>query len=133
MPTFSMSSYRSCFHFPSSSLHTLESKHDWGTPLRTLRTFLRTLIHFFFIFLWFVLDLSFFFMENEIIVFQILYKHIKYLLFSLLKVKIIKFIQCGPYFINGPKFPEISFLKTFYITIGHLVFVTFIHFMCINT
>jgi hypothetical protein len=51
---------------------------------------------------------SFFFMSSEIILFQILYKFLKYLLFSLMKVRIIKFIQCGPCFIqmaeNSQKF-----------------------------
>jgi hypothetical protein len=47
--------------------------------------------------------LPFSLMSNEIILFQILYKHLKYLFFSLIKVKIVKFIQCGPCFINGPK------------------------------
>jgi hypothetical protein len=60
-------------------------------------------------------------MSNEIILFQILYRHLKYLFFSLIKVRIIKFIQCGPCSINGPKFQEISFFETFYIVLGHLV------------
>jgi hypothetical protein len=73
-------------------------------------------------------------MSNEIILFQILYMPLEYLFFSLMKVRIVKFIQCGPYSINGPKFLEISFLKTFYIVIEHLIFVTLIHFMyIINT
>jgi hypothetical protein len=72
-------------------------------------------------------------MSNEIILFQILYRHLENLLFSLMKVNTIKFIQCGPCFINGPKFPEISFFETFYIVIGHLVFVTLIYFMYIST
>jgi hypothetical protein len=29
-------------------LHTLGSKHDWSTPIGTLRTLLKTLIHLFF-------------------------------------------------------------------------------------
>ncbi len=45
----------------------------------------------------------YFLMLNEIILFQILCRPLKYLFFSLIKVKIIKFIQCGPHFINGPK------------------------------
>jgi hypothetical protein len=36
-----------------------------------------------------------------------------------MKVRRVKFIQCGPYSINGPKIPKISLLKTFYIAIGH--------------
>jgi hypothetical protein len=74
----------------------------------------------------------FFFVSNEIILFQILYRLLKFF-FSLMKVKIVKFIQCGPCFINGPKFQEIWFLKKNYIIIGHLVLATFIHFTPINT
>jgi len=59
------------------------------------------------------LTFHFFFMLNEIILFQILCKPLKYLFFSFMKVKIIKFIQCGPCFINGQKFQEIDFLKFF--------------------
>jgi hypothetical protein len=61
-------------------------------------------------------------MSNKIILFQILYKHLEYMFFSLMKIRIIKFIQCGPCFINGSKLLEISFFEFFYITIGHLVF-----------
>ncbi len=43
-----------------------------------------------------------------------------------MKIRIIKFIQCAPCSINGPKFPEISLFETYYIVIRHLVFVTFI-------
>jgi hypothetical protein len=50
-----------------------------------------------------------------------------------MKIKIIKFIQCGPCFINGLKFQEISFFETFYIVIRHLVFVTLIYFLYIST
>ncbi len=56
-----------------------------------------------------------------------LYEPPKYLLFSPMKVKIIKFIQCGPYSINGPKFSKKWFFQTFYIALRHLVFVIFIH------
>jgi len=70
-------------------------------------------------------------MSNEIILFQILYKHLEYLFFSFIKLRIVKFIQCGPLSINGPKFLEISLFEKNYITIGHLVFVTFIHLMYI--
>jgi len=49
----------------------------------------------------------FFFMSNEIILFQTLCMFPKYLLISLMKVKIVKFIQCGACSINGPKFPKI--------------------------
>jgi hypothetical protein len=72
-------------------------------------------------------------MSNEVILFEILYKPLNYLFFSLMKMKIIRFIQCGPCSINGPKFLEIFFFEIFYITIGHLVLVTFIHFIHINT
>jgi hypothetical protein len=44
-----------------------------------------------------------------------------------MNVKIIKFIQCGPCSINGPKFPKNSFFEILYIAIGHLVLVTFEH------
>jgi hypothetical protein len=63
-------------------------------------------------------------MLNEIVLFQILYKHLEFFLKSLLSVKIVKFIQCGPCSMNGPKFPKISFFETFYITIRHLIFIT---------
>ncbi len=79
-------------------------------------------IHFFFHFshdvLYFTLFLK---MSNEIILFQILCRPLKYLLFSLIEVGIIKFIQCGPCSINGPKFPKNSLFETFYIIIVHLV------------
>jgi hypothetical protein len=84
-------------------------------------------------FLWFVLGFPLFFMSNNLIFSKILYKHLEYLLFSLMKARIIKFIQCGPCFINGPKLFEISLFEFFYITIGHLVFITLIHFMYIST
>jgi hypothetical protein len=61
--------------------------------------------------------------------FQILYRFLKYLFFSFMKVRIVKFIQWGPCSINSPKFPKIWFFETFYITIRHLVLVTFIHFI----
>jgi hypothetical protein len=75
----------------------------------------------------------FFLMSNEIIFFQILYRPLKYLLFSLMKVRILKFIQCGPCSINVPKLPKFWLLKTFSIMTGHLVLVTFIHFIHIST
>jgi hypothetical protein len=65
--------------------------------------------------------------------FQILCKLLKYLLFSLMKMKIIKFIQCGPCSINGPKFLKIWHFEIFYIAIRQLVLVTFIHFIHIST
>jgi len=67
------------------------------------------------------------------IFFQILCKHLKYLLFSLMKMKILNFIQCEPCSINGPKFAKNWFFETFYIAIGHLILVTFMHFIHINT
>jgi hypothetical protein len=86
----------------------------------------------FFNFSYDILLISFFFlMSNEIILFQILYKHLEYLFFSFIKLRIVKFIQCGPLSINGSKFLEISLFEKNYITIGHLVFVTFIHLMYI--
>ncbi len=69
----------------------------------------------------------FFLMSNEIILFQVLYRPLKYLLFSLMKMKILKFSQCEPCSINGPKFSKFWLFETFYIIIGHLVLVTFIH------
>jgi hypothetical protein len=99
-----------------------------GYPLWNIRTHSKdSQIH---LLLHFSHDLSyispFFFMSNKIILFQILCRLLKYLLFSLMKVRIIKFIQCGPCSINGPKFPKNWLLKTFHITIRHLVLVTFI-------
>jgi hypothetical protein len=88
---------------------------------------------FFSLFIWLVLHFTFFFMSNEIILFQILYKLLKYLLFSFMKVRIIKFIQCGSCFINDPKILKNWLVETFYITRGHLVLVTFIHFIHIST
>ncbi len=96
-----------------------------GLTLRTLQ--------FTFLFTFPMTDLRFplfFLMSNEIILFQILYRHLEYLFFSLMKVRIVKFIACS---INGPKFSNFSFFETFYIAIRNLVFVTFIHFMYIST
>jgi hypothetical protein len=72
-------------------------------------------------------------MSNEINLVQILYGHLKYLLFSLMNVRIIKFIQSEPCSINGPKFSEILFFEILYITIRHLVFVTLEHFKYVNS
>jgi hypothetical protein len=72
-------------------------------------------------------------MSNGIILFQIYYGHLECQLFSIMKVKIIKFIQCGPCSINGPKFSKFSLFETFYITIAHLVFNKFINFKYIDT
>jgi hypothetical protein len=60
-------------------------------------------------------------MSNEIMLFQILYRHLEYLLFSLMKVKIVKFIQCGPCSINGQNSLKKIKIETFYIAIKHLV------------
>jgi hypothetical protein len=103
-----------------TTLHKhIGSKHDWamGYHIWTLR------IHFknsqIPLFLQFSHDMSyispFFFMSNKIILFQILYRPLTYLLFSLMKVRIVNFTQCGPCFISGPKFPEIWKFETFYI------------------
>jgi hypothetical protein len=62
-------------------------------------------------------------MSNEINLLQILYRHLEYLLFLFMKVKIIKFI-------NGPKF---SFFYILHIVIRHLVLVTLEHFININS
>jgi len=72
-------------------------------------------------------------MSNELILFQTLYMHLEYLLFSLIIVRIVKFIQRESCSINGLKFSEISFFENFYIVIGLLVFVTFIYFLYIST
>ncbi len=71
-------------------------------------------------------------MSNEINLLQIVYRHLKYLFFSLMKIKIIKCIQCEPCSINGPKISKISFFETLYIAIVHLVLATFEHFIYIN-
>jgi hypothetical protein len=84
-------------------------------------------------FWWLVLHFTFFFMSNEIILFQILHRPLKYLLFWIMKVKIINFIQCEPCSINCPKFLKIWFFETFNIAIEHLVLVTFIYFIHIST
>jgi len=60
-------------------------------------------------------------------------RHLKYLLFSLRKVQITKYIQCGPCSINGPKSQEIWLFQTFYSATRHFVFVTFKPFIHINT
>jgi hypothetical protein len=71
-------------------------------------------------------------MSNEIILFQILFKNLEYLFIPLVKVIIIQFIQCGECYINGPNLSKISFFEKIYIAIGHLIFVTFIHFIYNN-
>jgi len=76
---------------------------------------------FFSLFLWLILYFPFFIMSNEIILFKILYQHLNFIYFSLMKTKIVIFIQCGPCSIIGPKFSKFSLFETFYIAIGHLV------------
>jgi hypothetical protein len=84
-------------------------------------------IHLFFHFSYDVLNFPFFFMQFYLF-FRILYRPLKFYFISLMKVKIIKFIKCGPCYINGAIFFEI-----FYIAIKHLNFITLIHFTYIIT
>jgi hypothetical protein len=81
--------YILCFKYEGPH-EFLKSKHDWGTPFESWESILKTFKFTFFF--TFSHDLSyissFFFMSNEIIFFQILYKLLKYLFFSLMKVKI---------------------------------------------
>jgi hypothetical protein len=81
--------YILCFKYEGPH-EFLKSKQDWGTPFESWESTLRTFKFTFFF--TFSHDLSyissFFFMSNEIILFQILYKLLKYLFFSLMKVKI---------------------------------------------
>ncbi len=80
-------------------------KHDGVPPLKHRDSFLGFPNSLFCYFSHDMFYISpFLFMLNEIILFQILRRLLKYLFFSLMKVKIIKFIQCGPHSINGPKF-----------------------------
>jgi hypothetical protein len=72
-------------------------------------------------------------MSNEINLLQVLYKHLEYLFISLIKVRIIKFIQCGPWSTNGPNFLEISLFEPLYITIGHLILITHEQFIYISS
>jgi hypothetical protein len=53
----------------------------------------------------------FFFMSNEINLFQILYGHLKYLFFSLINVRIVKFIQCGNVLSMAQTSQNFHFLK----------------------
>jgi hypothetical protein len=89
--------YRKCMHLGPSMI---------GVSHLNLKDSFQGLLNspFFSFFPWPILHFTFFFMSNEIILFQISYRPLKYLLFSLMKVKIVKSIQCGPCFINGPKF-----------------------------
>jgi hypothetical protein len=66
---------------------------------------------------WPILNFPLFLMSNEINLPQILCEHLKYLFFSVMNVKIVKFIQCGPCSINGPKFPKKIFFENLYIAI----------------
>ncbi len=64
-------------------------------------------IHFFLHFSHDIFYISpFILMSNEIILFQILYRPLKFIYFSFMKVRIIKFIQCGSCYINGSKFQK---------------------------
>jgi hypothetical protein len=102
-------------------------------PLKNIKdSFLKTQIHIFLHFSYDLFWIAFFFIWNEIILFQIWYRHLEYLLFSLMRIRTVKFIQCEPCSLNGPKFPRNSFFEFFHIAIMHLVFVTFIHFMYIS-
>ncbi len=57
-------------------------------------------------FLWHVSDFPFFFlMSNEIILFQILFRHLEYLLFSLMKIKNSKIYSMWAMFYQWPKLP----------------------------
>ncbi len=60
-------------------------------------------------------------MSNEIILFQILYRHVEYILFSFMKVRMLKFIQCGDVLSMAQNSQRFHFLKFFTL---HLVFVT---------
>jgi hypothetical protein len=106
-----------------------------GYHIWTLRTHSKdSQIHLFFHFSHDMSYISpFFLMSNEIILLQILYKPLKYLLFSLMKVRIIKVYPMWAMFCQCPKNPKIWVSKTFYIMIRHLALVTFIHFIHIST
>ncbi len=107
-----------------SSLITLYfnfgSKYGWGIPFETEG--------FIFMILKFTFSsikpmtcfkiLFFYLMLNEINLVQFLYGHLKYLVFSLMNVSIITFIQSEPCSINGPKFSKNSFLKFFTLQWG---------------
>jgi hypothetical protein len=54
-------------------------------------------------------------------------------LFSLMKIQIIKFIQCEPCSIKEYQSLKFSFFEPLYIVIGHLILVTFKCFIHINT
>jgi hypothetical protein len=70
-------------------------------------------------------------MLSEIILFQILYRHLISILLTY-ESKNNEIYPLWPCFINRPKFLKISLFETFSIAIGHLVFVTLVHFMYIN-
>jgi hypothetical protein len=100
----------------SSILYFVSGVNAWlGYSLRNIKdSFLRTQIHLFFHFSYDMSLISHFFLiSNEIILLQILYKHLEYLFFSFMKVRIIKFIQCGPCSINGQNSQKFHFLKLF--------------------
>jgi hypothetical protein len=108
------------------------SKHDWGTLFKSWESTPRTPKFTFFTFPMTCFTFHPFFMSNEIISFQTLYRHLKYLLFSLMKVRIIKFIQCGACFTNGPKFPKFDFLKLFTLQLG-IWFLSHSYILCTLT
>jgi hypothetical protein len=65
-------------------LDTHGSKHDWGTPFETYGRGRKTFkFIFFFTFPMTYLKISFFFMSNEIILFQILYRLLEFYFFQL--------------------------------------------------
>jgi hypothetical protein len=64
-------------------------------------------------------DISpFFLMSNEIILFQILHMHLKHLLFSLMKVRIVKFIHYGHVLSMAQYSQKNGFLKLFTLQLG---------------
>jgi hypothetical protein len=71
-------------------------------------------------------------MSNEIIMFQLLYRHLEYLFFSLMKVKIINLSNVGHVLSMAQNSHKLFFFFN-YIAIRHLVFVTLIDFTYINT
>jgi hypothetical protein len=104
-----------CVWLNSTLYYASGVKARLGYSLRNIKdSFLHIQIHLFFHFSYDMSSISpFFLMSNEIILFQILYMHIEYLFFSLMKIKILKFIQCGPCSINGQNSQNFHFLKLF--------------------
>jgi len=109
------------------------SKYDWGIPFETQ---IKTLGIPYLIFSLIKPKISpkffsFFHVKWHKLSSTLIY--LEYLLFSLMKIKIIKFIQCEPCSINEYQFLKFSFFETLYIVIGHLILVTFKCFIHINT